>query len=412
LRKLLPKRRKALQSIKEHEHFVRKVCKVYRDLLPEEACDKLRNWSLKLRQLRKSPDTTVEDASNAIQETDSVCEKYIPEKLRRRSMISEYMEIGVVALGIAFAVRGFALQPFKIPTGSMEPTLCGIHFVEKQNLTPPNMFEKAFGFLHYSRRYVNVTIKEPGQLESIKPGSSFPFMKYVDVTIGGVTYRLPGSLRVVKEYLPAKVDAFFEDIAEYRKQHLESGYNGSAADPPYFNKGEVLARGYLIAGDHLFVDRFSWNFTEPERGDITVFVTKGLTTSDGESLNGRYYIKRLVGLPGDELKIKNRKLYLRKPGEKNFKLVDEDIDPAFTRIYSRKNGYSGYTHHSKAAYLNTAQDVYEVPEDHYFMLGDNSPHSLDSRFWGVVPRENLVGQAALVWWPFSERWGAADHRYH
>ena len=51
---------------------------------------------------------------------------------------------------------------------------------------------------------------------------------------------------------------------------------------------------------------------------------------------------------------------------------------------------------------------YVVPEDHYFMMGDNSQFSLDSRFFGAVPRENLVGKAWIVFWPFSRRWGRID----
>ena len=69
-----------------------------------------------------------------------------------------------------------------------------------------------------------------------------------------------------------------------------------------FKKGDVLFSGHLELGDHLFVDRLRFNFTEPQRGDITVFVTDGITDFRGNSLRGRFFfIKRLVGLPGDEL---------------------------------------------------------------------------------------------------------------
>ena len=413
VRNLLPRRRKALQALKEHERYVKKLRKVHYDLLSGESCEKLKDLGSKLRRIRKSRGTTESDISEAIEETDNVCSSYVPRKYRNRSVIAEYLEIAVVALGIAFAVRGFALQPFKIPTGSMEPTMYGIHFVEKKELENPNSLEKLFGYLHYSKRYVDVTIKESGQLQSIKPASTIPFMSAVDVKIGGHTYRLPGKYDNVKEYLPDRVAKFLKKNNLYKKKKLQLMAKGEipAPEPPSFRKGEVLARGYLVAGDHIFVDRFSWNFSEPERGDITVFITDGLSTEGGRDLNGRYYIKRLVGLPGDELKIKDGKLYLRKPGEEEFSVVDADIDPAFKRLYSGNFGYDGYTHPEKAQYLLNGEDVFKVPEGHYFMLGDNSSHSLDSRYWGTVPRRNLVGQAALVWWPFSKRWGLADHRY-
>ena len=55
-----------------------------------------------------------------------------------------------------------------------------------------------------------------------------------------------------------------------------------------------------------------------------------------------------------------------------------------------------------------AESDYVVPEDHYFMLGDNSAFSLDSRFFGAVPRHNLVGRSWFIFWPFSRRWGLTD----
>ena len=210
VRNLLPRRRKALQALKEHERYVKKLRKVHYDLLSGESCEKLKDLGGKLHRIRKSRGTTESDISEAIEETDNVCASYVPRKYRNRSMIAEYLEIAVVALGIAFAVRGFALQPFKIPTGSMEPTMYGIHFVEKKELHLPNPLEKIFGYLHYSRRYVDATIKKAGRLQSIKPVSTLPFMNAVEVTIADHTYRLPGKFTNVKDYLPEKVAEFLK----------------------------------------------------------------------------------------------------------------------------------------------------------------------------------------------------------
>ena len=61
-------------------------------------------------------------------------------------------------------------------------------------------------------------------------------------------------------------------------------------------------------------------------------------------------------------------------------------------------------------YLQTPDAEFVVPKDEYFMLGDNTKYSSDSRIWGTVPRRNIVGKAFLVFWPFSRRWGLADSR--
>ena len=57
---------------------------------------------------------------------------------------------------------------------------------------------------------------------------------------------------------------------------------------------------------------------------------------------------------------------------------------------------------------NLSGDGFEVPKDSYFMMGDNSKNSLDSRFWGTVPRKNIVGKALFIFWPISRRWGLTD----
>lgn len=408
VRKFLPKRSKALHTLKEYEHFVSKTAKVNRDLLPDESILQLRSLKTCLRTVRKSRQTSMEKISESLQEAESVCERNIPSQYRKRGAIAEYLEVAVVALGIAFAVRGFALQPFKIPTGSMEPTLHGINFIPSEELEMPPKVIRGFEYLNYSRRYADATVESSGRLQSIEQ-TQFLLWPNVKVTIAGTAYKLPGSL----ESIAGADEAVNSELADICQDLVKAGRTRISlkGNAPYYEKGTVLARGYLEAGDHLFVDRFLWNFIEPERGDITVFITTGLKSPDGGELSGRYYIKRLVGLPGDELKIKDRKLYLRRPDEKKFKLVDEEFDPVFTKINEQENGYKGYTQHPQARFLTSANDVFKVPDDHYFMLGDNSPHSLDSRFWGAVPRENLVGRAALVWWPFSPRWGVAGRDY-
>lgn len=322
-------------------------------------------------------------------------------KNERSNGIRDLFAVVLVVFCVVMGIRTLFLQPFKIPTGSMQPTLFGIHFTElkkSQNATPP-IWRKVLDYVNFSRRYVDLTVKEDGYIQGgmhsctpLGPISRI-FLPETEVMIGRHRYQFPGKPKTVMRYLINYQAAHYPD---------EGGF---------FFKGQTLVRGHLQLGDHLFVDRIRYNFTEPKRGDIVVFITDGLKTQNGQALNGKFYIKRLVGLPGDELRITKRHLYVRTPGSKKFRLVDERDNPAFKRIYSFKGGYKGYSHpnYSSAQYLLTDQDTFQLGKDQYFMMGDNTENSLDSRYWGTVPRKNIVGCALLVYWPFLRHWGLADH---
>jgi len=148
-------------------------------------------------------------------------------------------------------------------------------------------------------------------------------------------------------------------------------------------------------GDHIFVDKVSYNFRRPRRGEIFVFETRDLPGTRGE-----FYIKRLAGVGGDTLQIKEPQLFV------NGSLAGES---SFLRVMTLKNGYHGYTNPSFGAlYLRNPDDTFKVEKAHYFALGDNSGNSADSRWFGMVPHENLVGRSMLLYWPFSRRFGLTN----
>ena len=141
----------------------------------------------------------------------------------------------------------------------------------------------------------------------------------------------------------------------------------------------------LIEGDLILVNKFIYGakipFTnlrlpalqQPKRGDVIVFIYPEDKSKD--------FIKRLVGLPGDVVEIKGGSIYINeKPA----------TEPIFNQIYYYNRGQ-----------LGSLGEKMVVPQDCYFVLGDNSATSKDSRYWGFVPKNNLLGQAMIIYWPLQ-----------
>lgn len=124
----------------------------------------------------------------------------------------------------------------------------------------------------------------------------------------------------------------------------------------------------LVPGERVLVAKFLYRFTDPQRGDVVVF---RYPIDRRKNL-----IKRIVGLPGEQVKIAEGKVFI------NGEPLTGDL---FRRTYYDV-GYYG-------------QGERVIPEGYYFVLGDNSENSDDSRFWGYVPRQNILGRAFLVYWP-------------
>lgn len=135
-----------------------------------------------------------------------------------------------------------------------------------------------------------------------------------------------------------------------------------------------------------YADRRIWRGQDPKRWDVVVF------KSAEENPQHNTLIKRIVGLPGERIHIANGKVYAN---GRELQLPSDMPDLYYTEP---EGFYSGMT------YGILEDDAHAlVPPDHYLVLGDNSGHSRDGRFWGWLPNENIVGRAASIWWPPS-RW--------
>lgn len=129
----------------------------------------------------------------------------------------------------------------------------------------------------------------------------------------------------------------------------------------------------LHNGELILVDKWSYLFHAPTRGDVIVFIAPPAPTQD--------YVKRIVAIPGDTITIDDTVVFVD-----GVKLNETYIAPQ-----NQGNPYA----------YKTIHDVVVPPND-YFVMGDNRAGSSDSRNWGFVPRANIIGQAALVYWPFGE----------
>jgi signal peptidase I len=124
-------------------------------------------------------------------------------------------------------------------------------------------------------------------------------------------------------------------------------------------------------GEYLLTDKLTYRFREPERGDVIVFVAP---QSDGEE-----FIKRIIGLPGETITIRNNKVYIN--------------GTQLTESYIPVNITTG-----PGPFLGVDEPA-TVPADNYFVLGDNRVASSDSRVWGFVTKEKISGRAWIVYWP-------------
>lgn len=146
-------------------------------------------------------------------------------------------------------------------------------------------------------------------------------------------------------------------------------------------------RTTLLEGDRILVNKFIYGakipFTgfrlpalrEPKRGDVIVFIYPQDPKKD--------FIKRLIALPGETVEIKSGSIY---------------INEVFNKEPLIGNRY--YYNRPESAYGKEGQAI-KVFEDSYYVLGDNSSSSQDSRFWGFVPRKNILGKAMLIYWPIN-----------
>ncbi len=156
----------------------------------------------------------------------------------------------------------------------------------------------------------------------------------------------------------------------------------------------------LEVGDYILVNKFTYGIrlpvirtkvlelNEPQRGDVMVFFPP--------HMNDTYFIKRVIGLPGDTVSYRNKQIFVN--GERVAREPATDQDGSDPRYHLGHETLGEAEHLMQVDALRPATDFYEVVKPgHYFMMGDNRDNSSDSRVWGQVPERDIVGKAFAIW---------------
>lgn len=371
---------------------VRKFLRYNDDLISDEKKEEINAKNHAFLDGLQDPKTPRKDLESLAEELTDTCKKSVKEY--KPSALKENIEVIFVAVVIAMGIRAYFIQQFKIPTGSMQPTLNGIvaYPTEEMNgdaeRNAPDGYDKP-GFpkriwdkFWYGRSHVQWVSEEDDALlfdrDHFYGKTNFIFFpRTYLITKNGHKFSAPGTESRV-------VDLLNRDLVS----------NARFVKSVPIKKGQTIAAGYVDTGDQLVVNKWIYHWSQPKNDDVFVFNTQGIDYIQRglDSRQGsQHYIKRLAGVPGDKLEIRPPELYI------NGELAEGS---GYERVMSQEGYYTGYTGAG-------AQSV-TLPERKYWALGDNSGNSSDSRVWGTVPEENIVGRAAFVYYPFGHHFGFID----
>lgn len=313
-------------------------------------------------------------------------------------------------LVLVFAFKTFLATPMEIPTGSAQPTFYGITMDDLRD-RPEEAFPKGFDKFRrrwfLGERYYEVIAEADGLFRGFsKPVrqvgvGNLGIGRKVQMRVGDVVYTIPWA-------------------PEYPERHLMPPRDETGRETKrYFRKGEPIIRCVVRSGDRLFVERITYNFRPPRRGEYFVFQSTGVP----DIVQGTHYIKRLVGLGGERIRVgDDRYLYVNDVqitaehrGFENVLGFDPDKPPVIDRYSGYVNGriwrrYGWNPAQSIARKFPDGDTEFLVRPGHYLGFGDNTMNSSDSRDWGDFPKEKVIGKSFMVMWPFTGRWGWGEKR--
>ncbi len=376
-----------------------------RDLLAPERVAEIESRRKDLSDAIRSKDRArVDEASKQLRAT---CDNALPHQ-KPQGWFEENVEVMFVAIVIALGLRAYYLQPFRIPTGSMQPTLNGIVGTQLPEAEWPSFPVRMAEWVLRGRSYVKLVNDRDRQLAR----GPYKGLGVHDKQV--MHFFSKGEIRFL-DSPPLTIPGPANPSGQ---TGLDSALIEAVNNGGLLKKGVVLMEGMIDSGDLVLVDKFSYHFRKPDRGEVFVFDTlgiKGIKDRSGPQGSGSHYIKRLVGVPGDSLSINTPDLLVdgKVTGEPGIRKVAEGKPPF-------KESHQGYVLARRAGpgdtnriYLESIGDVLKLDKEkarpgfrEYAAMGDNTGNSLDSRYWGTVKEYNLVGPALFALWPItSGHWG-------
>ena len=380
---------KKVRVATQMRHHVWKYTNAQRDLLSDEAIGHLEDSMQRVRQAIVQPEnpTSLEEALNHLEKTANKWLKPYPN-----ASIRENIEVFLVAAAVVLAFRSFFFQPMAIPTGSAQPAFWGITHEDlrgqPESAIPGGLKKYYFSWIK-GEKYYHLKAKTSGTLRLLdpKPVRVIPLVTKQRLQIGNQRHTI-----------------WFPPENLWDRASLRSGMT--------FKQGEDVIRLKVTSGDHLFVDRLTYNFRRPTRGETIVFKSTGVP----KLTQNTHYIKRLVGMGGETIRIgDDRHAYI------NGRRL-EASDPGFDGVYSfgskppqdsvfsgHVNGKVAREHGNMSIALQTefpdGNASYKIRDHYYFVMGDNTMNSYDSRAWLDFPREKVIGKQFFVFWPITDRFG-------
>jgi len=376
----------AVRQASDMRKHVQKLLNAQRDILSPQAIAAVQTA---LKEIKAAIDGDANDA--ALQKQMEALEKTATKWIKPYPYAEwrDNVEVFLVAIVVAMGIRTFFLQPFKIPTGSMQPTLYGV-ITEDLRSDPlfkmPGFFARAFELAVHGTTYHQIIAPQDGEVMRLGPLEHV--LRFLNRQTLWVQYGGAG------EEVPLTIWCGPDDSNNQMRAGLTRPY--------LFRKGQPIFSFKETTGDHLFVDRLTYNFRQPRRGEIIVFKTKGI---EGIKDQDQFYIKRLIGLGGETINI----------GEDRHVRIDgrrlDASTPHFENVYgfdpkseAEENHYSGHTLDGRSG-MRTPASTLQVDPGHFVVFGDNTANSFDSRYWGELPEENVIGKSFFIYWPITTRFG-------
>ncbi len=356
-----------------------------RDLLPARATAEVENGLTAFgRDLAAASDK--KSIASAVARLEECAAKWLQPypNASTRENIKEFLVSGVLILTIFC----FFIQPMKIPSGSAQPTLYGnviTPLPERRSGGGDSALGDAGAALVQGDRLSSVDRQGQRHIPDRACGDDARFCQVPAVCRWAtILTRSTGRLRT--------------SIAS-----AEPSQDGIS------RRESLSCVSKISSGDRLFVDRFTYNFRRPRRGETIVFTSTGIPGL----IQHTHYIKRLIAMGGERVRI----------GDDRHVVVNgQRLDRHhrhFERVYAfstppRESVFSGHANDKVAMaalgrsiaplFPDGTKEVIVRP-DHYLAFGDNTLNSFDGRAWGDFPREKVVGKGLFVFWPFTERFG-------